>query len=141
MSEIRKATQGAIDHRIAEIVTMLSVAGEQAVNEARTSHLYKDQTGNLTASIGYAVFVDGSQADVGEFNNVQAPKGDGTEGTLTGREFALSLASEFPKGITLVVVAGMKYAKYVEAMGLNVLSSSETLARDLVPKLLRDLES
>ena len=49
------------------------------------------------------------------------------------------LISENPKGIVLIVVAGMNYARYVEKMGLNVLDSSEMLAKKLVPRMLKDL--
>lgn len=49
------------------------------------------------------------------------------------------LISENSKGIVLIVVAGMNYARYVEKMGLNVLDSSEMLAKKLVPIMLNDL--
>ena len=49
------------------------------------------------------------------------------------------LISENSKGIVLIVVAGMNYARYVEKMGLNVLDSSEMLAKKLVPRMLKDL--
>ena len=137
MSEMRRATQEAIGRMVAETVTMLSFAGEQAVNEARMAHTYRDQTGNLTSSIGYAVIVDGNPVEVGDFNPVLTAD----KGMETGREYAISLASEFPQGITLVVVAGMKYAKYVAAKGYNVLDSSELLARRIVPELLKDLDT
>ena len=43
-------------------------------------------------------------------------KSDGNkEGKDTGKNYALSLVKEYPKGITLIVVAGMKYAAYVSA--------------------------
>lgn len=138
-SVIRKAIEDDIALKRSLIIEKLCVAGEQAVNEARTSHTYQDQTGNLTSSIGYAVFVDGEAVQIGDFNPVPATEGDGSLGTVTGREFAESLAMQLNRGIVLVVVAGMKYAKYVAAKGYNVLDSSYTLAKDLVPALLKEL--
>ena len=138
-SVIRKAMEDDMRRMRVLVIRQLSAVGEQAVNEARMSHTYRDQTGNLTSSIGYAVFDNGEQAEMGEFNPVPAPNGDGSQGSLTGREFAEALSLQFPTGIVLVVVAGMKYAKYVAAKGYNVLDSSYTLARDLVPVLLKEL--
>ena len=67
-------------------------------------------------------------------------KPDGNnDGRSTGMSYARSLAGKFPKGIVLIVVAGMRYASYVSAKGYNVLDSSELLADQLVPKMLKQL--
>ena len=158
MSVIRKAAQDSVDGLTGAIVRQLCYAGEMAVNEARSlpsppASLYMSQDGeyrrsvpphqpnyidwtaNLRSSIGYAVIVDGKAVSTGDFATV----GNGEEGSQQGREFASSLAPEFPTGITLVVVAGMKYAKYVSAKGYDVLDSSEALAKRIVPELIREL--
>lgn len=62
-----------------------------------------------------------------------------TKGAKEGNDFMSKLISENSKGIVLIVVAGMNYARYVEKMGLNVLDSSEMLAKKLVPRMLKDL--
>lgn len=159
---VRKAAQDGVDSLVAGIVRQLAYAGEMAVNEARSlpnppvsvfmdehgeyrrdiephQPNYIDWTANLRSSIGYVVIVDGNPVTVGDFTPVPGKDGSGQEGSEKGKTFALSLAPEFPSGITLVVVAGMKYAKYVSAKGYDVIDSGAALARKVVPKLIREL--
>lgn len=72
-------------------------------------------------------------------SNFEAVKSTAKEGSKAGSDFLKSVIAENSRGIVLIVVAGMNYAKYVEAIGLNVLDSSEILAKKLVPQILRDL--
>ena len=37
------------------VMRRLQYLGEQCITEARKNHSYKDQTGNLTSSIGYVI--------------------------------------------------------------------------------------
>jgi hypothetical protein len=46
------------------------------------------------------------------------------------------LKEKYNKGFVLIVVAGMDYAVYVEALGRNVLSSSKLLAESMSKRLL-----
>lgn len=162
MDAVRRAAQDGVDSLVAGIVRQLAYAGEMAVNEARSlpnppvsvfmdengeyrrdidPHQpdYIDWTANLRSSVGYVVFVDGKPVTVGDFAPVAGKEGSGQEGSEDGRAFALSLAPEFPSGITLVVVAGMRYAKYVSAKGYDVIDSGAALARKVVPELIREL--
>lgn len=162
MDAVRKAAQDGVDSLVQGIVRQLAYAGEMAVNEARSlpappvSMLmdangeyrrdipphqpnYIDWTANLRSSIGYVVIVDGNPVTVGDFAPVPGKDGSGQEGAAAGKAFAISLAPEFPQGITLVVVAGMKYAKYVSAKGYDVIDSGAALARKVVPELIREL--
>ena len=62
------------------------------------------------------------------------------EGQAVLDKLAEEFAAKYPKGIVLIVAAGMKYAVYVEEIhNLNVLTSSELLADELVPRLLLQL--
>ena len=56
-----------------------------------------------------------------------------------GALLAERLAGEYPTGIVLIVVAGMKYAIYVADRGYDVLDSAEDLARREIPKMLEKL--
>lgn len=117
------------------IIYNLCAIGEKVRNEAIENGSYKDRTKNLRSSVGYIVVVDGQMYKTGSFG-----KPDGNdEGRSTGISYARSLAGKFPKGIVLIVVAGMRYASYVSAKGYNVLDSSELLAEQLVPKMLKQL--
>ena len=100
----------------------LCYIGESCINIGRSTNTYKDQTGNLRNSIGYVVVCDGQV--IGEkFTNEH------------GKEFINELVSECGKGIYLIVVAGMRYATYVSAKGLDVLDSAELEAEKLMKQL------
>lgn len=125
------------------LVEALKYIGEEAMKLIRTPaesggvRRYKDQSGNLTSSVGYVVVIDG---EVVYSSSFEATKPTATEGPKEGREYAYSLASQYPQGIALIVVAGMNYAAYVEAKGLGGMTSGELFAKDKVHKLLNDLE-
>lgn len=125
-------------HRKQEALLMrMSYIGEQVLNAARSTNSYKDQTGNLRSSIGYVIVKDGSVVRASSFEQVK----NGSDGTSKGRSYAESLASRYKNGIALIVVAGMNYAAYVKRRGYDVIDSSELLAEQLVPQMLRELES
>lgn len=118
--DIDKYLKSRVEELINETIYKLSYIGERVVNTARLSGEYLDQTGNLRSSIGYIISVDGEIIRQGEFNVVK----DGKDGTKSGEALAQALAKT-SKGITLIVVAGMHYAIYVSAKGLDVLDSAE----------------
>lgn len=122
-----------------KIVRILRIVGEKCINEARTNGSYQDQTGNLRSSIGYVVLQDGKPIEKGGFAPTERGKEKGKSGQKEGETFINKVISQYPKGFVLVVVAGMKYATYVEARNYNVLSSAELLAEKEVPKLLKAL--
>lgn len=82
--------------------------------------------------MGYIVAIDGQVYKEGKFSGT-------SEGKAEGEAYARSLVSKFPKGIVLIVVAGMNYAAYVSAKGKDVLDSAELLADKLVPQMRKDL--
>lgn len=137
-----KQIQVYLDERLARLrqvcLNNLISVGEQAVNEARSNHRYRNQTGNLQSSIGYCVLEDGKVIFGGQdsFEVVN----NGTQGLMEGRAFLQRLISEHPSGLVLIVVAGMEYAAYVEAKNLNVLDSAEQLAERLLPQLFGKLK-
>ena len=118
----------AVIYRFAEI-------GEKCVNEARKKHSYTDRTGNLTSSIGYVIAVDGQVIRQGGFERFK----DGDDGVKSGPGLASEIATQTSKGIALIVVAGMNYARYVADRGKNVLQSAELLQEKLVDRLVRQL--
>lgn len=113
----------------------LTAVGEQVLNAARLNGSYQDQTGNLRSSIGYVVLVDGEVLQMSSFDVVKK----GGNGARIGRQFVKRMIRDFPQGVVLLVVAGMKYASYVSAKGYDVLDSSELLADKLVPQMLEQL--
>ena len=78
------------------------------------------------------VVVDGEVYRAGDFGK---PGGSG-EGKRQGEQYARSLVPQFPHGIVLIMVAGMRYASYVADKGYDVLDSAELMAERLVPQML-----
>lgn len=117
-------------------IEALQYLGEKCVTHARsipTEQGFKDQTGNLRSSIGYAVFVDG--VAVHSFYDVVK---DGAVGAKAGQELAEKVGGQ-TKGVCLVVTAGMNYALYVESKGRDVIASAEQLAERELPRMLEEL--
>ena len=113
-------------------LTLFQYVGEQCVNDARLNGSYTDRTGNLRSSIGWAIFEDGKIVGMSDFSKV-GEESDQAEGA--SKDYINELASQYGKGLTLVIVAGMHYAAYVAGRGYNVLDSAEILGE----KLIRDL--
>ncbi|MCT4142980.1 hypothetical protein HZP66_01910 [Elizabethkingia anophelis] len=137
MRSIDKILKGATDDLNNSIIRVLRYVGEKAVNEARTNGNYLDHTANLRNSIGYVIVIDGKVIDQNfTYSSRGAESKD--DGVKIGKNLALEIARQ-QKEIALIVVAGMKYALYVESTGRNVLTSAEQLANIQVPSLLNQL--
>lgn len=118
------------------IINNLVYVGESALTQARNGHRYTDQTGNLTSSIGYAIVVNGRVFKKSAFEVVK----DGKQGASAGNKFLQKLISQHSKGIVFIMVAGMPYAQYVEAMSLDVLDSAEVMAKKMLPQIFKALK-
>lgn len=117
------------------IATNLMYVGERCVVEARTNGSYTDQTGNLRSSIGYVVLKDGVAVSSGGFQTTLK----GGTGSREGKAFLEELTRNHRTGIVLIVVAGMNYAAYVEALNYIVIDSAQLLAERLVPQIMKQL--
>jgi hypothetical protein len=125
------------ENTIKIVVDRLMEIGMNAVNTIRANHAYKDQTGCLTSSVGCAVVVNGQIIKDSGFPHI---KPTGEPGSKAGKAYVESLASQFPTDITLVVVAGMNYAAYVERKGIGGMTGGELYARQAVEDLLAELK-
>ena len=115
-------------------VFQLQYLGEKLASYAKDQHNYTDRTGNLTNSIGYAV-VHGSK--IVTFGGA-SQSGEGVENALN---VATQYAGQCTSAYSLVVVAGMNYAAYVEAKGYNVILPAELKARTDFPQTMLKLQS
>lgn len=139
-ARIRQRIEAAIQNRTRAIVAQLFYIGEECLANARANHLYLNQTGNLCSSIGYCIIVDGEIVHEGEWRQVAGKQGNGQEGKQKGMEYLHRLAAEQPaQGITFMMVAGMPYAQYVEAMSLDVLDTSQQMAETKIKGMLNRL--
>ena len=135
MSEIDRYTEQKLKGLEQAVIRTLTYCGEVCLNVARSTNSYKDQTGNLRSSIGYVVAVDGRIVNQSDFETVKK----GGDGSKQGAAFAKQLVRRFPKGVCLIVVAGMDYAVHVKNRGYDVLDSSELTADRIVPSMLKQL--
>lgn len=104
--------------------------GEELTKYAKDKHNYTDRTGNLTNSIGYAI-VRGS--DIVFFGGA-IQQGEGADNAL---KVAMKMAENLTNSFTLIIVAGMNYAAYVESRGYNVILPAELKARKDFPKAMQ----
>lgn len=111
----------------------LQYLGEQLVTYAKEQHNYTDRTGNLTNSIAYAVVKEGKIVSYGGENQPG-------EGADTALKVATDYAASVPNTFSLIVVAGMNYAAYVEAKGYNVILPAELKCRTDFPKDVAQLQ-
>ncbi|MDQ6482334.1 hypothetical protein [Dyadobacter sp. LHD-138] len=92
---------------------------------------FLSQTGNAKNSISYFILRDGAIVD----QNL------GSEETSTALNIAKQRAKNVRRGYALVVVAGVQYAEYLEAMGYDVISSAEVFAKKEMSKIMTKLNS
>lgn len=110
---------------------MLIGLGNMCLEEMGRSRGYVNRTGNLTSSQGFAVSLDGQIRYLSTF--------DTSIGGFAGRELAIREAEKVTNGMALVVVAGMRYAVYVEAKGYVVTSSAKLMAERVVADMVKKL--
>lgn len=141
VGEIDRVLANAIQQAKRKTVRMLGLLGEKCIIEARDrsqEESWFDQTGNLRSSIGYVIVMDGKIVSQSSFGQVK----NGSEGSLEGKALAKRLAEDHKTGYALIVVAGMRYAAYVEAMDNKVvLTSAELLARRELPSMMQQLKT
>jgi len=116
----------------AAVVYLLKYLGEDLAKYAKDNHNYTDQTGNLTNSIGYAVV---HESKIVHYDVSNQP-GEGADAAL---KVAMKVASELPNSYSLIIVAGMSYAAYVEAKGYNVILPAELKAKKDFPAAMNRL--
>lgn len=118
------------------VLSRLQQIGEQFVSDARSDGSYTDQTGNLRSSIGYVILKDGVQLELSGFE----VKKEGAEGSQRGKALADQIATDYPRGFVLIVVAGMEYAAAVEAKGYDVLTMSSLKAASDLKKAMQRIQ-
>lgn len=125
--QVSEAFERLKNQFLSESVETLAYIGEEFVKEARLSlnvnksafpkGSFQDQTANLRSSIGYYVLFNEKVVKY----NLEAP--------VEAQSFVSALLRRgHRKGVSLVCIAGMEYASYVESKGYNVISSQKNVA-------------
>ena len=137
--EIAEWPDDFLDDTLMETAAIASKIGEDALAISRDEHVYTAQTGNLQSSCGFTVTIDGIPlTQTGFTPKPGASNPDGNTGSQKGKDYMEHcLQSKLQKGISLIMVAGMDYAGYVEDWGGDVLKSAEAHIRQEFDKLCR----
>lgn len=114
------------------IIFALKELGEELAKYAKENHTYSDQSGNLTNSIGYAIVRNKEMVYYGGLNQ----PGISMDSAL---QTALKMAQSTQSAYSLIIVAGMNYAAYVEAKGYNVILPAELKAKRDFPSAMAKL--
>lgn len=114
----------------------MRVLAEELVIYAKDNRNYIDQTGNLTNSIGYVITRNGNIVYKGGFQGGGEP-----EASKRGLMLAQEVASETKNDLSIIIVAGMNYAAYVEAKGYNVILPAELKALIDFPATMKRLRT
>jgi hypothetical protein len=129
--------QSAPDTRI---LRELQVIAEEACNMARDTYPsrasggYDDHTRNLRGSIGFRINFRGEEVVRGGFD------GRGSEIGENAANGALSKTIIDNSTWEIIIVAGMEYARYVEAKGYNVISFVQNYLDEQISKLKQDIK-
>lgn len=138
IQDIDKVLKQAEQKYQEQVIRILRFVGEKAVNEAKSNGNYQDRTANLRNSIGYVIAIDGKIIS-DDFSATATGTQSSKENPIKyGKNLANEVAKS-QKGISLIVVAGMRYASYVESKGKVVLTSAEQFANATLPNLLKQL--
>lgn len=129
MGMIRQFGDGYITKQVQYFQQQLELAmklllqefGEKLVAYAKDTHTYTDRTGNLTNSISYAIV---RHKEILYYNEVQRE-----EANAAALKVAMKMAESLSDAYSLIVVAGMNYAAFVESRGYNVILPAELKAK------------
>lgn len=137
LSEVDRILYKSFEILKNEITKSLVKLGEECIAKIRDrskEESWIDRTGNLRSSIGYAVYDYGIKQIESAFQIVR----NGNEGSSEGKKMISQLGNEYSNAYALVVVAGMNYASYVEALeNKDVLASTELWAKSIVDSRLK----
>lgn len=123
----------------AALIYSLEAAITELTNHAKQSAAYQDQTTNLKSSIGGVLVLNGKPIT---YKGFAQEKSTADTGVQTGLEYINTLTKNFQMpGYTIILVAGMEYATYVQDYhGYNVLKKTELKARMDLPKVIQRLK-
>ena len=137
---IQEYLSGKLDRFDELILRNLNYLGMECVTIAKNLDTYVDRTANLRNSIGYVVVKNGRIKYQNFSSDTSATESSQENGEQIGRDFAKELAQGFTEGYTLIVVAGMKYASYVEDVHhLDVLKPAENYAESNISEIAKSI--
>lgn len=137
---VKERIEAIIEAQINILEYVGAKAYEAQMSTRGSAGVYLSQTGNLQSSTGYAVLYKGEVVKQAGFEPSEGTE-QGAAGVVEGKAYLTEIIAELQNtDLALVIVAGMKYAVYVETLhNLNVLTTAELWAEKLLPELLSKL--
>lgn len=121
-NKVKEVFLGQINKRMAKA---FSLSCKEAVTYAKENKGYTTQTGALSASTGFQLYLDGElMAEYFDNTGVGGNPEYGALGINTGKKVASQSDVKNAAPIVGVIVAGMPYAIHVEANGRDVLTGA-----------------
>lgn len=134
-SIVRAVLKQVVEHNRQVIINRLIEYGEYFMSTTHSQRGYNNDTYNLSSGKGYMVFDNGVKVKEGGFESLASSANSGPK---LGKAIAVR---EVPKkGIALVIVAGERYAAYVEATGRNVLSGEAIVIESKVKQMIDEMK-
>ena len=138
LQDLENLVNGGVNSWIDNITDVYRKLGKQFTQRARAKTREDGGFGNITwnlrGSIGYALVKEDRSIEV-----YFPPISTGAEGNQTGEDYAreIALLADEGEGVMLILVAGMDYAKLVEATERDVISVSTLTFEKELKDLLR----
>lgn len=125
-----------------DCINILTKLADTVLDYAQTRHTFKNQTFNLEDSYGYAIYYNGSIVKKTlSSSKANQPKIHDFK-SWSGVDAASAFLDRYPAedGYSLVLVAGMYYALWVEKIHkLDVLTGSFNIAQTEIEKIFKEI--
>lgn len=141
----REALQKRLNEKRELLVKYLNMRlmqlAEEAVTYSKENKGYQDRTANLKNSISFALYFDGElvTSQVGNIPKAEEAVGGQDAVNAALESYAQQEGVVAQKGYSLVIVAGMRYGKYVEDKGYNVLHLTKYYLRSEMKKIFEEV--
>lgn len=123
INEIMKAVRQNTEDNKQRMINKMFELGYKAIVEARDNADFLNHSNNLRSSLGIAVALNGRIVKSDFEIRLGGKDGDGQQGLEHAKELISKTATEYPNTIVLILVAGEKYAFFVENKGKLVLTN------------------
>lgn len=118
----------AIARNLGSEYKSMSAKKREELRHRKHTPNYIDDTGNLRASIGYLVAIDG-QVMISDFKKNES------------QQLAENVLKQHTLGVALIMTAGMEYAYTVSKKGYDILDSAEYNARKKMGDFIQKLKN
>ena len=136
MNELSEYYISSCKKIVEKIKTELLSKGEYLCQHAQNNGDYKDVTGTLRSSFAFRMYDNGKIVADHFANNISTDKPQTEDPQMLAVD-ALEENSPAGNGISIVLVAGAKYSKFVEDKGYNVMHLTIEEAKKIIEEIIQ----